>query len=49
MRAHWARLARSIRQTADRMTGRVSEPAVRPQADDAMWFTEAEWAEVESR
>lgn len=44
MAAHWSRLARSIRQAADRVTSRVPEPAVRPQPDDAMWFTAAEWA-----
>ncbi len=44
MDAWWAMLARRIRADADRRRGPMPEPAVRPQPDDAMWFTNAEWA-----
>jgi hypothetical protein len=44
MDAWWAMLARRIRADADRRRGPMPEPAVRPQPDDAMWFTDAEWS-----
>ena len=42
MAESWAVLARRIRQSADRLTGPVPEPATRPQPDDSIWFTRAE-------
>lgn len=42
MDAAWRALAATVRVTASNLTGRVAEPAVRPQPDDSIWFTAEE-------
>lgn len=45
----WQQLSRRIRADAGRLAGSVSEPRERPQADDEIWFTPAEWKRLTER
>lgn len=44
MATHWAALGRRIRADAERISGPIPQPVARPQSDDSIWFTAAEWA-----